>query len=703
MERERKLKQNNNGMALVTVIIVIAMAVILSASLLTVAGASYKMRHVDQKTKDVFYKNEAVIDDAQMVVQNLASTQLASLSGDTKAYINNVYNEMANQAGGTSSSQIADYLKKQIEDIDKGVQIKELTLNNVKPVERTDKKLTLKDLKVTYTDKNGYTSTLKTDISINAPTKKTTTKPDKGGIARYSMIVGSGCTLKSGSGNMINNGKPGFFVQEGDVYIGQQVEGAASSTLALDINDGLIYELSGQQTDIDGDIEVRKGVLRFTGDEVKVNGVITLANGSHLVIDENTHLTCKDIQIKQDGKTYSLYGDSSGTVEAYEKTKPSGLMPEGGYSKFFPYTEDPANKPDDNQMSKRGYYKADNSNPNMIIGIKGNKAYELLFNKNTSILNKIDLQPTYQIGTSTLSWGNGKNITLNSEIKPDGKVCYGKSSKAEKTELLKRNGSAWTPISSSDTLVDKTFDKIVNTRVLYSFANEPDGATNNVSQPSAYMSGTATEKYIATQDLRYYSLPSDTKPDRNDNEWKEFTYKKNGITKKYQANIQFGKARDINAGQANNKFALFICNDAYKVQFNSGDHYIGIFMSTKKITYEVNEFKSVGYAILDNEDKDAMKKYFDHLGNYFIGKTDDNAICTQFGFKSSSDQNKPDWSQVGIYTMNSFFNGGTKIFYDYSDSEPTKPDDGSGSTDTDLGDNDKIDFIQMENWSNSDE
>lgn len=708
MERERKLKRNNNGMALVTVIIVIAMAVILSASLLTVAGASYKMRHVDQKSKDVFYKNEAVVDDAQMVVQNLASTKLDSLSSDTKSYIDSVYNEIITQAKGNSSALIADYLKKQIESIDSGVTIKELSLNSKTPLVKTDKKLTIKDFKVTYTDKNGYTSTLKTDIAINGPTKKTATKPSSSGIARYSMIVGSGCTVTSSS-NMINNGKPGFFVQEGDVYIGQQVDGA-SSTLALDIYNGTTYELSGQQTDIDGDVEIKKGVLRLTGDNVEVNGTITLENGSHLVLGENTQLTCKDIIFKEDGKVKSLFGDVSGSKIAYEKTSPSASANATGYSKYFPYTDDPevrSKKGDSYEKNIEAAYKADNSGPNMIIGIVEDKSYELLFDKNESASGTVTLAPKYQIGTGTsaakLTWGNGKNITLNASIKPDGKVRYGNSSKADKSQLMKRNGDSYEPIDSGkDVLVDKTFDQIVNTRTLYSFSSEPDGGTNGYAKPTVYMSGESTEKSIGTSGWNYFQLPSDTKPDKSDNEWKTFKYKKNGVTKDYDADMMFGKSRVLNAGAVNNKFSLYICNDKYTVPFNNGDHYVGIFMSTKKITYEINEYKAVGYAILDNEDKDSMKKYFDHLGNYFLGKSDDNAVTSQLNFKSSSDPNKPDWSKVGIYTINSFFNGGTKIFYDFDTPDP-KPDSGSDSSKTDLGDNDKLDLIDIKNWSNSDE
>ncbi len=243
------LKKENKGSSIVIVIVAMAAIGILSATIMWLSMQNYQMKVTDHKAKESFYSAETIFEQIIAGLQEDAS-KAASQSYDyvmqnygnwdednrnnkfMNEYLNNLQ-EILNDgaAPGPSSTQfqlshIQNYL---VTDTASPYYV---TLSSAKPAadpvrwltldydEATDSGstvgtimrpldedyLVLEGFHLEYTNVNGYTSIIETDMVIYAPTlsfTQTATVPD---VFDFALVANSGLATMKGSGTTSVNG-----------------------------------------------------------------------------------------------------------------------------------------------------------------------------------------------------------------------------------------------------------------------------------------------------------------------------------------------------------------------------------------------------------------------------------------------------------------------------------------------------------------
>lgn len=242
---------------MVMVIVIIAFIAILVSVLMFVSFAGYQMRAVDRRGKDNFYSAETVLDEINVGLQGEISDALSkaysevmnnfalyrSANARNKALHEMYYKELQERLQKSPSEQdyysvanLQSYLSADSLGNGDGTRdsflaggatygaIVESNLEyatepeKYKMVVENNSKLVLKDLKVSYVDKNGYISMISTDIRISIPAfnfSQASALPD---LDQCSMIADD--TLFMG-----NTSAGGSIVVKGDVYAGQMLVG----------------------------------------------------------------------------------------------------------------------------------------------------------------------------------------------------------------------------------------------------------------------------------------------------------------------------------------------------------------------------------------------------------------------------------------------------------------------------------------------
>lgn len=263
-----KFHQDNRGGAMAMVLIIIAFISILAGVLMFAAYGGYQMRLVDKQGTDNFYSAETVLDEINAGLQLEVSNALAK--SYEQVMVNYALYETAEERSEAFYKVYCEELMTALKDattpnsynIEKlrgyltsnvlgdGNPGAGLTANgsrtnfgsygaivesNVSPEAYTmaqqDDGILLKDLKVSYVNKNGYVSIISTDIHIVLPSANFSQTSAFPGLDGYCLIADE--TL-----NMGNTFAGGEIQIKGNAYAGNMVLGTAvgGTTLASDIS-----------------------------------------------------------------------------------------------------------------------------------------------------------------------------------------------------------------------------------------------------------------------------------------------------------------------------------------------------------------------------------------------------------------------------------------------------------------------------------
>lgn len=182
--------KKDKGSTLLMVIICVAFVSILGSVLVSVSVMNIQMKRVDQYAKNNFYIVETAFDEIKTGLEEVAADKLEfAFSEMMKVYTSKTETER-NQIYSTSFiNQMTDYLKDNvplvggqytydttlIDNFIKGNQV-QLEINenqNLLAIDTSDpsmpKYLTIKNIRITYTDEEGYNTTLASDLTIYVP------------------------------------------------------------------------------------------------------------------------------------------------------------------------------------------------------------------------------------------------------------------------------------------------------------------------------------------------------------------------------------------------------------------------------------------------------------------------------------------------------------------------------------------------------
>lgn len=665
VKMKKRSLQDNRGIALVSVLIIITLCFLLSGAIMQVSYMALLSRNVSTASANNFYDAESVVDDMKIELQTVAAAALNVSGGEnTAAYVEQVYNSLT---AGSSASPLENVQ----ENLAKFTKLPgaTITVDMVNGgIEKGEDYVCIKGITVEYTDPDtGYYSNITTDIKVRAPYYASA---ESHPLGTYSMLMGCGSTFTGAGNNTLNSGKPAYFLQEGNVYIGRQVaagpwETLATENLSLKLKNYVTIIFNGDNVVINGDIYVEEhSVIGLTGKAVEVRGDIILKDGSYLLIGNQTQLTCHDIIVE--GKSVNK-GEYTNTV--------SGTA----YSTYFPYSCNPYLESHSDNYNRVYHYDSVTALKNggiMVEDSAGNNLYQLM---------------TAPGGNYTYRNNSGSEVAYPGNLAFDPTIAP--EAKAQVT-VLARNASTNWQLAETTVEVDARFAETVNVAYLQWLENQSFGqltwnsrayfakdGSKETTAPSAnvYNIPTTGSFYVpnsgAYGTIGQYPMPSFT-----------FTNKE-GVTRTYNPLVYIGSSQDtFNSSEVVGKMAIFVCMNSYTVPFNWGEDYIGIFMSAKSVNYSVNEGCSTGYSMLDTDasfaaaNKAEMKKFMDPFGNYLLLR-DLNPVMVN---------NKVNTGYLYAYLVNNIFVGGTKSFYE---------DKGGGSTTVDTSQNENLNLIELENWN----
>lgn len=221
------MKKNNRGSAFVMVLVILAIVGILAAVALWTALVNYQMKLTDIKVKNNFYSAESVLDQIcvglQMdvsdsygeaydeVMQNYASmsdVQRRELF-DSK-YIKTLKDMLKNPSDATGMSYDLSRLKNYVYQpllVDTALPYAEIKVvsgnlasdgvNGRMDIFETN--IVLRGIQVTYTDAEGFTSIIQTDISLGVPEMKFTETKNVPDTFAYTMLGTKGIDIHTNS------------------------------------------------------------------------------------------------------------------------------------------------------------------------------------------------------------------------------------------------------------------------------------------------------------------------------------------------------------------------------------------------------------------------------------------------------------------------------------------------------------------------
>lgn len=702
--KKRKLVcYSQQGVALVSVMLFIMLVMILASSILRMSYVAYERKMVEKKSDNNFYSAEGVVDDVQMALQSSVSMVLSSVSDkNASQFIISAYNYITANGNLTpeyltkqfflkldddptddkpSEKQLAVGTQELLDTYYSGYETRggDFKISYVSVPTTSDTSFRI-GVYVKYVNDTGYVSDISTDIVIHSPMYAST---KKNALGTYSMFCGSGADINSVSGDQFQNEHPGYFIQEGNVYIGSQVSPATEyANASLTISDSVTADFPGDNIVINGDIYVGKhSVLRFTGALVEVRGKIHLAEDAYLVIGSDTELVCQDIDaggksVKNGEYSNSVYGS--------------------GYSEYFPYRTAISDSSYYDGKKLSGLiedYKNDAVNGSILyLDSTDKKIYSLALNNPS----------TLPAEGNTIIWKdkNGKNFsgsiyfdsTLEMHAKTATYVYYEVSGE------------------TIETIVDDKFAEFVNMDGLVRL--ERVQGTSSGCMPAGNHSGDGssavyTELYqmkgITLDDdatLGQYKVTSlDLNMGKNYGHYQHaFDTDSGVVVKDYYAEGQslcIGNSTQDSLNPTN-ALCIWLKTAAFTVRINDSS-YLGIFMSANKVVFQVNG-KATGYSILDigatkecqQKNYDLTKQYMDEFGYYLLATP---SLINQWN-TTNNPYNGFGEAQSMYYRAlltNNVFEGGTSVFYDVSGDA----NGGNGSN----ADNNGLEFITPDDWT----
>lgn len=255
-------KSDNKGSAIIIVILAVAFVGMLVSMIVYMTMVNYKMKYTDRSAKNNFYSAETALDEINV-----------GLQGEISKAMTNAYSDvMKSAAAKTDEDRAKEFKKIFIKEMDNNINDKKtvsnptaalfveklkgywintpkidystagsfgasLTLENMNDalinryvVDEDNGYITLKGIKITYTNENGFVSIIKTDIVMEIPEINFMANADTPNLQKYSLIANEKLS-KTGGGKVditgsVFGGKEGIFAENPSVVMNFKYQNA---------------------------------------------------------------------------------------------------------------------------------------------------------------------------------------------------------------------------------------------------------------------------------------------------------------------------------------------------------------------------------------------------------------------------------------------------------------------------------------------
>ncbi|MCM1048047.1 MAG: hypothetical protein NC433_06455 [Clostridiales bacterium] len=320
-KKNRALGKDNRGSAIVLVIIAIALISILASTIMWASYVNYMIKFADIRNKNSFYSSETVVEQIMAGMQHEASAAISRSyqevmqnwdnDGDegsrfarfTTSYLDALVGSLKSSAG--SGYYNRDVLKSYIDAdlFNNGVDLAEWDNPAYPPTMElvNNSTLVLHNIRVSYTDENGYVSIVNTDISIDVPKLVFYQNANIDDLYEYALIANNGIVSTLGSSTI-----------DGSVYAGD-----SDGTGGINVRTATSLTINnGSHVISKGDIKVDGPTAGFivhgstnSDNEVYAAG-LDITSGT-LSLDAKTYVA-NDLILAGTGSTATLKGEYYG-------------------------------------------------------------------------------------------------------------------------------------------------------------------------------------------------------------------------------------------------------------------------------------------------------------------------------------------------------------------------------------------------------
>lgn len=672
-----QLRKDNRGIALISVMICATLCLLLSATILRVSLLSYRQKAISKQAASTFYENEAIVDDIKMGLQAKVATAFAVSSTTSRAgFVSNFKSSLLSDGGavGSEKDKIEKALKSYLTGYDPTSTIKDISVTvegysdggTIKYFdESVAGEIVIKNVRIRYTDleRGGYVSEVKTDIRIRSPY----VSEASGGGGGYSMFAGSGFSVTSGGA------KAGVMLTIiGDIYIGydpstEQMEGGkVKSALAMDCGKATsVYWPEDSSITINGDIYVKdRSNLVILSKNVDVRGTIYVSNNSNLIISNSAIVKCKDIVVEG---TYTE------------------VLTTGSY---FVWHDNWNQKPDQTTEPHMETYEVEQGR--WTRSVHGS-AYTVWTGKslsstyNSGSADVKNYLPTYTYGqdindpalynhqgnkSGLFVWNGTKATRIN-------QVTNKKVSSIPGLTIDNSNNThprVKKKIGGTDYYFDEEYVKLIDVDYFIPYVKKCPSTFQASKQMTTDQFDKNGSKYNVKSGVSLNDI-SQGAADR----WQTYNY---GPGKTTQVEVMIGNVQTMNRSDRDGQIKQ--CHFAIGMEDvplcandnNGGAQSVGVYITPGRMTCAARELSSSIKALTDMAtNKSYAQAFFDSLGRQLMGQ-----------------------NSLGIdqQTINNFFVGGIKVFYE--DSQGGGSGGGQSVTAADKQKNATLDIITFENW-----
>lgn len=260
-KKNKAFRKDNRGSAIVLVIIAIAMISILASTIMWAAYVNYMIKCADIRNKNSFYSSETVVEQIMAGMQHEASVAISlsyqdvmqNWSNDedessrfsrfTTSFLDTLIASLKDNSKGTGFYN-RDILKSYVDaDLFNRIDLAEWD-NPAYPSKMeliNNSTLVLQNIRVSFTDENGYVSVVNTDICIDVPKLVFYQNGNIDNLYEYALIGNTGIETNAG----INSA-----IIDGSIYAG---------------NDGIVVNSASSLTVQNSNLVISKGDITVNG------------------------------------------------------------------------------------------------------------------------------------------------------------------------------------------------------------------------------------------------------------------------------------------------------------------------------------------------------------------------------------------------------------------------------------------------------
>lgn len=315
MKQFKNLNKNNHGSTLILIVMCIAFVSVLGTLLLSLTVSNLQMKSIDHKSKSNFYNAETALDEVKAgigeetavaletayksIMEKFITAEFTSLSDNEKKalfaqkFVDTLYNSLVDSPYFYRRDKLLTYITNDAVVLDTTPSKNQLLVGT------NNQSITLKNINISYTDDEQYTTTIGTDIVISTPTMSFQTGSDMlPTYSDYSLIADSSIELDAATAveargnvyagiNGINLNNASSFslsnaaqiVTRGDVSVGDRSKlnmTGGSRLWAMNI-----ATVKGYDTDLTTEINIDGNC--YVGDDLMLNAVnsVVKLNGQY--------------------------------------------------------------------------------------------------------------------------------------------------------------------------------------------------------------------------------------------------------------------------------------------------------------------------------------------------------------------------------------------------------------------------------------